>query len=193
MQIPLFQCPLLRISEDVGRWCFFQNFGFTVVVCKVMHQSVGSERETGKKLQGSLLKGRFGKRVRIDLPVPLPVTTRPPTVPPPSLFPIGTRTPLRKRPPVKNYVAQADGGYNLGLRESEVTATSALSLGMLNCWGQKRYSRKFVFPSFWRSSGEFFGVDFTKTLHFEKENPACSETSWKVSDDSLQLEVFFGC
>ena len=72
---------------------------------------------------GSLLKGSFDKRVRIDLPVPWPVPTPPLRPRSPSPFPhlpqanhpspkfdpkplpqgtpIGTCTPLRKLPPVK--------------------------------------------------------------------------------------------
>ena len=72
-------------------------------------------------LKGSLPKGSFDRRVRIGLLVPWPVPTTPPpplstpssllfpqatwTRPqtPPSGAPIGTRTPLRNRPPGKNY------------------------------------------------------------------------------------------
>ena len=41
----------------------------------------------GEKLKGSLLKGSSDKRMRIDLPVPLPVSSRPPTAPTPFPFP----------------------------------------------------------------------------------------------------------
>ena len=33
-------------------------------------------------------------------------------------------------------------------------------------WGQKRYSQEFVFPSFWRSSGELLVWFLTKALYF---------------------------
>ena len=84
----------------------------------------------GENLKGSLLKGSLDKHVRIHLPVPLPLPTPPLTLPtpfplyplsphfstgkptptthlnptpnpPPPGTPVGTRTPLRKLPPVK--------------------------------------------------------------------------------------------
>ena len=83
----------------------------------------------GEKQEGSLLKVSFDKRVRIDLLVPLPVSTPPPTLPTPFPFslifhrkptpppptrtrpqtplpgtPVRIRTPLRKLPCTrKNY------------------------------------------------------------------------------------------
>ena len=50
-------------------------------------------------------------------------------------------------------------------------------------WGQKGYSREFVFPRFWRSSGELFGVNsYQNPLFFILcvEGLNCSENSWKV-------------
>ena len=80
----------------------------------------------GEELKpGSLLRGSLDKCVRIDLPFPLSVPTPPPTLPTPFPFslistgkppptthlnptpnpfpetPLGTRTPLRKLPPVR--------------------------------------------------------------------------------------------
>ena len=43
-------------------------------------------QQFGEKLKGRLLKGSFDKRVRIDLPVPLSVPTRPRTLPTPFPF-----------------------------------------------------------------------------------------------------------
>ena len=51
----------------------------------------------GEKLKGSLLKGSFDKRVRIDLTVPLPVPTPPRTLPTP--FPLFLIFPQENHPP----------------------------------------------------------------------------------------------
>ena len=54
----------------------------------------------GGKLKGSLLRGSFDKRVRIDLPVPLPAPTLPRPPHPPSHFPsFSPGKPLPTTPP----------------------------------------------------------------------------------------------
>ena len=38
-------------------------------------------------------------------------------------------------------------------------------------WGQKKYSQEFVFPSFWRTLGELFGVNSYKNPCFIMKRP----------------------
>ena len=59
--------------------------------------------------------------------------------------------------------------------------------------GQKGYSQEFVFPRFWRSSGELFSVNADPNpLFYVQKAQIVQKLLGKSSDDSLLLKDFFG-
>ena len=75
--------------------------------------------------------------------------------------------------------------------EEDKRATTNVQNGLVFFGGQKKYSQEFVFPSFWRTLGELFGVNSYRNPRFGDEKAQfVHEILRKASDELCYWKTF---